>query len=213
MNWQDKINKKLEEQRNAFKESQESGESIKKIKGYAGKISSQTEAGKKQTQEFINAAHVWQKQNPDKVKEIAAIGGKAGGRKGGKARMASMTPEERSELSRYANTCMTKEKRAQIGESKKVTEESKRIKRYQEVYDTIEETDWFTPDVVLEKYQFKGTRKHTKDKVISIGMMGNILSDKRFYDSKIEKFAYQREDGKWVNSRKLLFKKKQKLSN
>lgn len=156
---------------------------------------------------WSNGSKQWRLDNTDKVIENAGKGGKAGGSKGGTNRMASMTKEERSSLSRYANSCMSKEKRAETGKTKSKNDAKKRNEYLKSIYDTIEETSWFTHVEVLYKYKFKGRNKNTKNKILTEQMMKVILRDKNFFESKVERFNYINEAGKLVNSQRVLFKK------
>jgi len=203
MSWIDDINKKLEEQRQALRDAKESGETLSRIKSHAGKVSATTDAGKKQRQDRSDKAKEWRKQNPDKVSEIAGKGGKIGGPKGGK----NQPREVKQANAKKMNDNMDHAKRLETGATRSKNDTKKRNKRLQQIYDTIQEPGWFTADEVRLKYQFKGTRKHTKDEILTEQMIKILLRKSDLFESKVDYFNYTNEKGKSVNSQRLLFRK------
>lgn len=204
MSWIKELNKRLEEQRQALRDAQESGEALSRIKSHAGKISATTEAGKKQRQDRADKAKEWRKENPDKVSKNASKAGKIGGPKGGK----NQPLEVKQANAKKMNDSMDYKKRLKTGSTKSKNDTKKRNKRMQQIYDTIQETDWFNADEIRLKYQFKGTRKHTKNQVVTEQMMKILLRKSDLFESKIEYYNYINEKGKHVNSKQVLFKKK-----
>lgn len=92
MSWQEELNKKLEAQREAYKESIKSGETQKRMQSYKGKIGSNTniknrkESGYYQSDEFKELCKIAasaRMNNPNFKKEQSEFG-KKGGPKGGK---------------------------------------------------------------------------------------------------------------------------------
>lgn len=105
MSWIDDINKKLEEQRTAYKQSIESGETFIRHQKYAnkcadgkgGKVSAELYGGKFFTE--------WQNNNPEEFKEAAARGGHTQGTINAELGLGffSASSEERSEFAKIGN--------------------------------------------------------------------------------------------------------------
>jgi hypothetical protein len=105
-NWINDINKKLEEQRQAFKESKESGETFKRHQKYANQCAD-GKGGRVVTDLYGPAAFLkeWMNSNPDEFKESSAKGGHTQGKinKEEGIGIFALTEEERIENAKLAN--------------------------------------------------------------------------------------------------------------
>jgi hypothetical protein len=184
-NWIDDLNKKLEEQRKKFRET-DPDEINRRKKSYAGKVTKQTDAGKKQEEDWRMSSVERRKKNPKLAKDIAMKAADTSRKKGhydkggavseaAKRTQANKSSEEKRANIDKVNMTLTKEDREKAAKKQKDTNLNKRKERAILIYETIKETDWFDANEVLEKYKFQSDRKNRE--IIGVKMFKSILGN------------------------------------
>jgi len=180
----------------------------KQSKSKAGIATSKSEAGILQKQKFVKGAAEWRKNNPEESKKIASKVAKINHANGSykrngerlKQQRMQQTPEERTAQSVHANTFITPETRKRIAEQGNKTKEIKRNLKVKNIYDTIQEADWFFLDDALAKYNFAGINNDKPMSLQSISKLFRTLHNYFEYktvvvtsQSKKQKVTYQKK--------------------
>lgn len=152
MSWQEELNKKLEAQRAAYKESIESGEVDRRIKSHRGKIRG------------ILSKDSGQGMHSDNIEirqEIAKKGNDTLGSEGRKARMAkannTLGEEGRKERSKKCNDTLGPEGRTARSLKTAVHLKNMALERYREILTLLPDTFYVKDlNLVLESFNYSG---------------------------------------------------------